>query len=39
MKVRLPNGQKYDGVWLNGNLQRALSVRNGRNAERVYHFH
>ena len=39
MKVRLPNGQKYDGVWLNGNLQRALSVRNGRNAEPVYHFH
>ena len=39
MKVRLPNGQKYDGVWLNGNLQRALSVRNKRNAEPIYHFH
>ena len=39
MKVQLPNGHKYDGVWLNGQLQRALSVRNRRNAEPVYHFH
>ena len=39
MKVQLPNGQKYDGVWLNGKMQRALSVRNKRNAEPVYHFH
>ena len=39
MKVQLPNGQKYDGVWLNGKLQRALSVRNRRNVEPVYHFH
>ena len=26
MKVRLPNGQKYDGVWNNGNLQEAFSI-------------
>jgi len=39
MKVQLPNGQKYDGVWLNGKLQRALSVRNKRDAEPVYHFY
>ena len=39
MKVRLPNGEKYDGVWLNGQMQRAFSIRNRRNAEPVYHFH
>ena len=39
MKVQLPNGQKYNGVWLNGNMQHALSVRNRRNAEPVYHLH
>ena len=38
MKVRLPNGQKYDGVWTDGQMQRAFSVRNRRNAETVYHF-
>ena len=26
MKVRLPNGQKYDGIWHNGNLQKAFSI-------------
>ena len=35
MKVRLPNGEKYDGVWLNGQMQRAFSIRNRRNAEPV----
>jgi hypothetical protein len=39
MKVQLPNGHKYDGVWLNAQRQRALSVRNRRNAEPVYHFY
>ena len=39
MKVRLPNGQKYDGVWINGNLQRALSVRNKSGQAPVYHVH
>jgi len=38
MRVRLPNGQKYDGVWTDGQMQRAFSVRNRRNAETVYHF-
>ncbi len=28
MEVRLPNGNQYDGVWYNGNLQRLLSVEN-----------
>ena len=39
MKVRLPNGQKYDGVWTDGQMQRAFSVRNRRNSETVYRFH
>ena len=39
MKVRLPNGQKYDGVWNDGQMQRAFSVRNRRNSETVYRFH
>jgi len=39
MKVRLPNGQKYDGLWTDGQMQRAFSVRNRRNSETTYHFH
>ena len=39
MKVRLPNGEKYDGVWNDGQMQRAFSVRNRRNSETVYRFH
>jgi hypothetical protein len=39
MKVLLPNGQNYDGVWLNGDLQRVLSVRNKMNVEPVYRVH
>jgi len=38
MKVCLPNGEKYDGLWTDGQMQRAFSVRNKRNAETVYHF-
>ena len=39
MKVRLPNGQKYDGLWTDGQMQRASNVRNRRNSETTYYFH
>ena len=39
MKVRLPNGKNYDGVWENGSLQRVLSVPKTINAKPVYHIH
>ena len=39
MKVKLPNGEKYDGVWLDGQMQRAFSIRSKRNAAPVYHFY
>ena len=39
MKVRLPNGEKYDGMWKNGQMQRVLSIKNKRNAPTTYHFY
>ena len=39
MKVRLPNGQKYDGVWHNGNLQEAFSIQKNSYDKPVNHIH
>ena len=39
MKIQLPNGEKYDGMWDNGDLQRVLSVKNKMAGEPVYHIH
>ena len=39
MKVRLPNGQKYDGVWHNGNLQEAFSIQKNMRNKSVNHIH
>ena len=35
MKVRLPNGHKYDGVWQNGNLQEAFSIQKNKHTKAV----
>jgi len=37
MKVKLPNGQKYDGVWHNGNLQEAFSIQKKTHEQPVNH--
>jgi hypothetical protein len=39
MKVRLPNGHKYDGVWRNGNLQEAFSIQKNTHGCPVNHIH
>jgi len=39
MKVRLPNGKNYDGVWENGSLQRVLSVPKTINEKPIYRIH
>ncbi|MDA8803176.1 hypothetical protein N9N65_03985 [Amylibacter sp.] len=39
MKVRLPNGQKYDGVWHNGDLQEAFSIQKNSHDKSVNHIH
>ncbi|MDA8853758.1 hypothetical protein N9I71_03790 [Amylibacter sp.] len=37
MKVRLPNGQKYNGVWHNGDLQEAFSIQKNSHNDPVNH--
>ena len=39
MKVRLPNGHKYDGVWHNGNLQEAFSIQKNTFIKSANHIH
>jgi hypothetical protein len=39
MKVKLPNGQKYDGVWHNGNLQEAFSIQKKTHEQPINHIH
>jgi hypothetical protein len=39
MKVKLPNGQKYDGVWHNGNLQEAFSIQKNTHSKPVNQIH
>ena len=39
MHVRIPNGQEYDGLWENGNMLRAVSVKNKTGQVSPYHVH
>lgn len=39
MHVKLPNGQEYDGLWENGSMLRALSVKNRTGQVSPYHMH
>lgn len=39
MHVRIPNGQEYDGLWENGNMLRAVSVKNKTGPVSPYYVH
>ena len=39
MKIQLPNGEKYDGMWDNGDLLRVLSVKTKTGLDSVYRMH